>query len=90
MPDKIANQQPKKLDPNEPIQAQFEIQRIYTKDFSFEAPNTPHTFVDNSTLRQKAIVFKKICTKSYSQSLQQSPLAKNLLSWWKCIKLAFS
>lgn len=25
---------------------QFEIQRIYTKDLSFEAPNTPHTFVD--------------------------------------------
>ncbi len=25
---------------------QFEIQRIYVKDLSFEAPNTPHTFVD--------------------------------------------
>ncbi len=25
---------------------QFEIQRIYIKDMSFEAPNTPHTFVD--------------------------------------------
>jgi preprotein translocase subunit SecB len=24
----------------------FEIQRIYTKDLSYEAPNTPHTFVD--------------------------------------------
>lgn len=26
---------------------QFEIQRIYTKDLSYEAPNTPHTFVDD-------------------------------------------
>ena len=25
---------------------QFEIQRIYIKDISFEAPNTPHTFVE--------------------------------------------
>lgn len=25
---------------------QFEIQRIYIKDVSFESPNTPHTFVD--------------------------------------------
>lgn len=25
---------------------QFEIQRIYVKDMSFEAPNTPHTFVE--------------------------------------------
>lgn len=24
----------------------FEIQRIYTKDVSFESPNTPHTFVE--------------------------------------------
>lgn len=24
---------------------QFEIQRIYVKDLSYEAPNTPHTFV---------------------------------------------
>ena len=24
----------------------FEIQRIYVKDLSFEAPNTPHTFVE--------------------------------------------
>lgn len=24
----------------------FEIQRIYTKDLSFEAPNTPHTFME--------------------------------------------
>lgn len=28
-------------------QPQFEIQRIYTKDLSYEAPNTPHTFVDD-------------------------------------------
>lgn len=26
---------------------QFEIQRIYIKDLSFEAPNTPHTFVED-------------------------------------------
>lgn len=25
---------------------QFEIQRIYVKDMSYEAPNTPHTFVE--------------------------------------------
>lgn len=25
----------------------FEIQRIYVKDLSFEAPNTPHTFVED-------------------------------------------
>lgn len=25
---------------------QFEIQRIYIKDISYEAPNTPHTFVE--------------------------------------------
>lgn len=27
-------------------QPQFEIQRIYIKDLSFESPNTPHTFVE--------------------------------------------
>lgn len=27
-------------------QPQFEIQRIFIKDLSFEAPNTPHTFVE--------------------------------------------
>lgn len=26
---------------------QFEIQRIYVKDLSYEAPNTPHTFVED-------------------------------------------
>lgn len=25
---------------------QFEIQRIYVKDLSYEAPNTPHTFIE--------------------------------------------
>ena len=25
----------------------FEIQRVYLKDLSFEAPNTPHTFVED-------------------------------------------
>src|ERR1700733_14297893 len=35
---------------NEPTSAnapQFEIQRIFVKDLSFEAPNTPHTFVED-------------------------------------------
>lgn len=27
-------------------QPQFEIQRIFVKDISFESPNTPHTFVE--------------------------------------------
>ena len=36
-------QPPKKLDETNP---QFEIQRIYVKDLSYEAPNTPHTFVE--------------------------------------------
>src|SRR5690348_17558720 len=27
-------------------QPQFEIQRIYIKDISFESPNTPHTFTE--------------------------------------------
>lgn len=37
-------QQPQQQDPNAP---QFEIQRIYIRDLSFEAPNTPHTFVED-------------------------------------------
>lgn len=36
--------QPKAQASNQP---QFEIQRIYTKDLSYEAPNTPHTFVED-------------------------------------------
>jgi preprotein translocase subunit SecB len=31
---------------NQPHQPQFEIQRIYIKDISYEAPNTPHTFTE--------------------------------------------
>lgn len=31
---------------NEAQAPQFEIQRIFVKDISFEAPNTPHTFVE--------------------------------------------
>jgi preprotein translocase subunit SecB len=31
---------------NQTHQPQFEIQRIFVKDLSFEAPNTPHTFVE--------------------------------------------
>lgn len=36
--------QPTNQDANTP---NFEIQRIYVKDLSYEAPNTPHTFVDD-------------------------------------------
>lgn len=32
---------------SETNQPQFEIQRIFVKDLSFEAPNTPHTFVED-------------------------------------------
>lgn len=32
---------------NDPIQPQFEIQRIFIKDISFESPNTPHTFIED-------------------------------------------
>lgn len=35
-----------KLQPDETA-PHFEIQRIYVKDLSFEAPNTPHTFVED-------------------------------------------
>jgi preprotein translocase subunit SecB len=30
-----------------PIEPQFEIQRIFVKDLSYEAPNTPHTFLED-------------------------------------------
>lgn len=40
---KSSADQPKSQASNTP---QFEIQRIYIKDSSYEAPNTPHTFVD--------------------------------------------
>ncbi len=36
--------------PNTPDNANnpnFEVQRIYVKDLSYEAPNTPHTFVED-------------------------------------------
>lgn len=36
-------QKPQQDDPNAP---RFEIQRIYVKNVSYEAPNTPQTFVD--------------------------------------------
>ena len=29
---------------NQEVQPEFHIQRVYTKDVSFEAPNTPHIF----------------------------------------------
>lgn len=32
---------------NETPQPQFEIQRIFIKDISFESPNTPHTFIED-------------------------------------------
>ncbi len=31
----------------QPVQRQFLVQRIYTKDISFEAPNTPQLFQEN-------------------------------------------
>jgi preprotein translocase subunit SecB len=31
---------------NDAFAQQFEIQRIFVKDISFEAPNTPHTFTE--------------------------------------------
>jgi preprotein translocase subunit SecB len=31
---------------NEATTPQFEIQRIFIKDISFESPNTPHTFIE--------------------------------------------
>lgn len=39
--------QPKKDAPSTTaLQPQFEIQRIFVKDISFESPNTPHTFTE--------------------------------------------
>src|SRR5690349_21567416 len=35
------------IEPNTQDNPQFEIQRIYVKDLSFEAPNTPHTFIED-------------------------------------------
>src|SRR5258708_11293339 len=40
MPDKAQQK-------SQATQPQFEIQRIYIKDISYEAPNTPHTFVED-------------------------------------------
>lgn len=44
MTDNKAQPKAQKSDDSAP---QFEIQRIYTKDLSYEAPNTPHTFVED-------------------------------------------
>lgn len=41
-----ASDQPKLQNPGSANNPQFEIQRIYIKDLSYEAPNTPHTFVE--------------------------------------------
>ena len=41
----MTNTTPKPQNPQN-TNPQFEIQRIYTKDLSYEAPNTPHTFVE--------------------------------------------
>jgi preprotein translocase subunit SecB len=41
MSDKTAVKENKEGTPN------FEIQRIYVKDLSYEAPNTPHTFAED-------------------------------------------
>jgi preprotein translocase subunit SecB len=48
----MVTKQDKETSPNGQTQPEdanapkFEIQRIFTKDISFEAPNTPHTFVE--------------------------------------------
>lgn len=39
--------QPQAKPQAEGTEPHFEIQRIYIKDLSFEAPNTPHTFVED-------------------------------------------
>jgi len=48
MKDKDKDKGKHKTDTAAPTDAHptFEIQRIYVKDVSFEAPNTPHTFVE--------------------------------------------
>lgn len=43
MPNKSTDQTPQA---NTAPTPQFEIQRIYVKDLSYEAPNTPHTFIE--------------------------------------------
>src|SRR5438876_12193120 len=39
--------QSKPQQPSDTQGPQFEIQRIFVKDLSYEAPNTPHTFVED-------------------------------------------
>ena len=40
----MAEQQDEKLSPDNNPQHEFSIQRVYTKDLSYEAPNTPDIF----------------------------------------------
>src|SRR5437016_4498655 len=69
-----------------PAEPQFEIQRIFIKDLSYEAPNTPHTFLEEwkpevqLNLETKAIVYKILFMKWCYPSLPQSLAIKNLLS----------
>lgn len=42
----MLNDRPQQKPQGQGSEPQFEIQRIYVKDISFEAPNTPHTFVE--------------------------------------------
>ncbi len=42
----IKPRETKPVNPTAENEPQFEIQRIYVKDLSFEAPNTPHTFLE--------------------------------------------
>src|SRR5438477_10947538 len=43
----MTDTQPKQQTTSSSTAPHFEIQRIYTKDLSYEAPNTPHTFVED-------------------------------------------
>ena len=43
----MTNKTPPQQPQNDPNAPHFEIQRIYVKDLSYEAPNTPHTFVED-------------------------------------------
>ena len=45
----MSDEQPTKLSDEQQTKRQFLVQRIYTKDISFEAPNSPAIFQENWT-----------------------------------------
>jgi preprotein translocase subunit SecB len=45
----LSDEQPTKLSDEQQTKRQFLVQRIYTKDISFEAPNSPAIFQENWT-----------------------------------------